>query len=241
MALQNFDQLNNFRELSAKWFDKMEIPEKDKKKRVELSLDYCEIIIMLFLMITEQEAEKEECYRFAEERLRIIAENLIGKENIAYINDWSPKKAKEIVDLTYKKYENELEDEALEGEDKKTPEAASEKKPKVKKIDEFDIEMPESEYWTSNERALLIGINLATTVTNFQELSDAIDRGCTRKVWITEADDRVRPSHEAVHGVDLPINELFLVGNSYMLMPADTNNGAEEKEIDNCRCFLSCY
>ena len=239
MAIQNFDQLNNLR--ATRWFSIMDIPEKDKKKRVDLAIDYCEIIIMLFLMITEQEAEKEECYAFTEERLKIIAENQIGKENIAYINDWAPLKAKEIVDLTYKKYEGELEDEALDKGKTETPKTDEEEKPKFKKIDEFDVEMPESEYWTSKERALLIGINLATTVANFQELSDAIDRGCTRKVWITEADNKVRPSHDAVHGVDLPINELFLVGNSYMLMPGDTNNGAEEKEIANCRCVLRCY
>lgn len=234
MALQNFDQLNS---LATKWFSVMDISEEEKLKRVELTLDYCEIMLMLFYMITEQEYEKEECIVFTEERLRILAEKSIGEENVAYINDWSRKKAEEIVDKTYEEYENEIEDSSEE-ENESVDETNEGKRIT---IPELDIDIAEDEYWTSEERGFLIGIELASTIYNFDELHKAIQEGKTRKVWITEADDRVRPTHEAVHGVDLPINEMFLVGNSYMLMPRDTVNGAEMKEIASCRCHLKCY
>lgn len=239
MALQNFDQLNS---MATKWFDKMEVSKEEKAKRVELALDYTEIMLMLFYMITEQQFEREECIAFVKERLVILAENALGTEDIAYINDWADIKSKQIVDLTYEKYENEIEDITVsEGEETPVTYADALNKTKKIKVPELNIDVPESEYWTSEERGLLIGIELSTTVYNFKELEDAINAGKTRKVWMTMSDDRVRETHEIVHGLDIPINELFIVGESYMLMPGDTVHGAEMKEIARCRCHLVCY
>lgn len=236
---QQFDKLNLL-SMATEWFSKVEVSEEEKKKRALLALDYCDIIIMLFLMITEQEYEREECIKFAEERLRILAERELGRESIAYINEWAKIKAVYIVDETYEKLENEIEDISIEeeeaGKDNKDP-----TKEKILNFEEEGVQIPESEYWTSNFRALKIGIELSTTVYNFKELSDAIDAGKTRKVWMTESDDRVRETHDAIHGVDIPINEFFTVGVSSMLMPGDIVHGAELKEICNCRCHLVCY
>ena len=228
MATQKFDELNLFK-ISTKWFEGVDVTPEERKRRVQLSMDYCEIMIMLFYMIVEEQYEKQECVAFAEERLKVLAERDLGRENIAYINEWSKIKAKDIVDETYLKYENEIEDALLESDEK------------VLKFEEEGVEIPESEYWTSDFRALKIGIELSQTVYNFKELSDALDDGKTRKVWMTEADNRVRSTHEAIHGVDIPINEFFTVGNSQMLMPGDTAHGAEMSEIANCRCHLVCY
>ena len=217
MALQNFDQLNS---MSTKWFSKMEVSEAEKKKRIDLSLDYCEIIIMLFMLI-EGNHPRESCVDFAEERLRIIAENYISKDNLAYINDWSHKEAERIVDVTQKHLQEEPE---------------SEETPKMFDMPELDIHIPETEYWTSEERGLLIGIECASITANFEDLDKAMDSGKTRKTWITEADDRVRKTHEEVHGTEIPINDYFLVGNSYMLFPGDMSMNAEDKEICSCRC-----
>lgn len=227
MAIQQFDKLNLL-SMATEWFSKVEVSEEEKKKRALLALDYCDIIIMLFLMITEQEYEREECIKFAEERLRILAERELGRESIAYINEWAKIEAVYIVDETYEKLENEIEDSSAEDE-------------KMLNFEEEGVQIPESEYWTSDFRAYKIGIELSTTVYNFKELSDAIDAGKTRKVWMTESDDRVRKTHDEVHGVDIPINEFFTVGVSSMLMPGDTVHGAELKEICNCRCHLNCY
>ena len=226
MALQNFDQLNS---MSTKWFSKMNVSVAEKKKRVDLSLDYCEIIIMLFMLI-EGNHPRESCLEFAEERLRIIAENYIGKDNLAYVNDWSRKEAEKVVDVTFRHKDDEPQ---REGED--------EPKEKNIKFEEFDTEIPETEYWTSELRALLVGIGCASAIANYHDLWYALERGMTNKVWITEADEKVRETHQEVDHTDIPINELFLVGNSYLMFPGDLNYGAEEKETDGCRCHLEFY
>lgn len=244
MAIQKFDDVNQMSQIPDIWYDKMRIPPRQKKKRAELAIDYCEIIIMLFLMITEEEYERQELIAFLSERLRLLAERELGAENIAYINDWSKQKAEDIVDITYEKYENEIEDQTIEEEETTEISEDKETKPEEEKtitFSEFDITIPEKDYWTSDIRAMNISLNLASFVYNFKEYDDAIKEGKTRKVWQTEADDRVRATHDAVDGVDIPINEVFTVGNSLMLFPGDTSYGAEEKELDNCRCHLVCY
>ena len=223
MALQNFDQLNN---IATNWFEGMGVSVSEKKKRIDLSLDYCEIIIMLFQLI-EGNHPKESCVEFAEERLKIIAENYVGKRNIAYINDWSHKEAEKIVDVTIRNEEKISED--------------SEDKEIVMEFGNVDMHIPEKEYWTSEERGLLIGVECATITANFDDLSRAMDRKCTRKTWITEADDRVRKTHEAVHGTEIAINDYFQVGNSYLLFPGDISRDAEDKEICGCRCFCEYF
>lgn len=232
MALQNFDQLNN---ISTIWFSKMDIPEKEKKKRVDLSLDYCEIIIMLFMLI-EGNHPRESCVDFLEERLRIIAENEIGKSNIAYINDWSHKEAEKVVDDTLKHINDEPEYELI-----RTDDGGTKTQEKTFDFEEFDIKIPQSEYWTSDERGLLIGVECASITANFEDLDKAMESGKTRKTWITEADDRVRKTHETVHGTELAINDYFLVGNSYLLFPGDMSRDAEDKEIINCRCYCEYH
>lgn len=243
MSIQQFDELNQRRKFIAEWYSVMDIPEKEKKNRVDVALDYAEIMLLLFYMITEQEYEKDECVDFLRERLIVIAERELEFEGYAYINDWVDKTAKRIVEETYDKYENEIED-VLEEEETEKPKEQAPKESKPEKIinfKEYGVEIPESKYWTSPFRATLLGIEIASTVVNYKELVDAINEGKTRKTWITEGDDRVRPTHDAVHGVEIPINELFTVGDSYMLMPGDTVNGASLNEIAGCRCHLVCH
>lgn len=223
MATQQFDELNQRREFIEKWYSVMNISEKDKKKRVDVALDYAEIMLLLFYMVTDQikinQPELEEILR---ERLVILAERELKTENVAYINDWADETSKRIVEETVRNYE-----EVIEKEDKS-----------YLNFDKYDVEIPAEEYWTSPFRATLLGIETASTVVNYKELVDAINEGKTRKTWMTEGDDKVRKTHDAVQGVDLPINEMFLVGNSYLMMPGDTLNGAELNEVLNCRCHL---
>lgn len=222
MAIQNFDQLNN---KAIKWYDKMEIPQAEKKRRSDLAMEFCEIIVMLFALV-EGNHKPKNCKEFAEERLRIIANKYVGKNNLAYVNDWSRKEADRIVDVTFK----HMDDEQPEDDENSAFE-----------FPELGIRISKDEYWTSQERGLLVGIECATITANFDDLSRALDSGKTRKTWVTEADDKVRKTHEEVHGQELPINEYFLVGNSYMLFPGDMSRDAEEKEICGCRCHCEFF
>ena len=232
MAIQRFDEVENlYRGYSESWFDKMDISEGDKKRRVQLSLDYCEIIIMLFMMIEENET-RDNIHRFAEERLNVIADRYIGKDDVAYINDWAKIEADNIVDKTFEKIA-EVEQE--------TENSESDTGESTYHFEEFDVDVPKTEYWTSDIRGLLLGIECANSVANYYELYDALEKGYTHKVWLTEADNRVRATHQRVDHVDIPITDLFEVGDSLLLFPGDVSNGASPQEIDNCRCTLSFY
>jgi len=56
------------------------------------------------------------------------------------------------------------------------------------------------------------------------------------KTWWTMRDNMVRESHAAVHGVTVPFDEPFEVGDSLLMFPGDTSLGAGVEEIANCRC-----
>ena len=62
------------------------------------------------------------------------------------------------------------------------------------------------------------------------------------KVWNSQRDAKVRPSHAAMNAARarLSLDGLFVVGRSrsIMLFPADTSRGARQEEIQRCRCFL---
>lgn len=242
MAIQRFDELNRpLKEYAEIWFDKMDIPKGDKERRSRLAFDFCEIIIMLFEMIDEGES-RDNLIRFSDERLNIIADNYIGQEDIAYVNDWSKNEAEKIVEKTLEKVNEErpaLEPQTATDENGNT--YTYKPQPKEITFEEFGVSIPESEYWTSDLRGILLGVECATCISNYYELYDALERGYTRKVWKSEGDERVRDTHVVADGQDIPITDLFLVGESYLLFPGDVSNGAEEKELANCRCIAEYY
>lgn len=65
------------------------------------------------------------------------------------------------------------------------------------------------DYWTSEERSTLISVNEANSILGYRQLQEAIEKGYTKKTWITE-------------------------GDSLMMYAHDFN--AEAKEAVNCRC-----
>lgn len=100
----------------------------------------------------------------------------------------------------------------------------------------FDHFNPEGkDYWTSDERAIIVGENEANSVLNYSELQDAIEAGYEFKTWRTELDNRVRDSHKEKEGVTIPIDEYFQFDDCEMLMPHDSENGTPEQLV-NCRC-----
>lgn len=60
--------------------------------------------------------------------------------------------------------------------------------------------------------------------------------GMFGKTWVTARDDRVRPSHEALDGVTIPVEDQFDVGG----IPADgpMDPGLPAEEAINCRCTI---
>ena len=109
----------------------------------------------------------------------------------------------------------------------------------ISQLIETTLKHPGEEYFTSVERAATIACNESNTVFGSQELADAKALGKKYKQWNTELDERVRPTHQEVEGVKIPIDDLFVVGESLMEFPKDTLHGADPQEIVNCRCSLS--
>lgn len=101
---------------------------------------------------------------------------------------------------------------------------------------EITLEHRADDYWTSEKRSIAISVNEANSIMGYQQLQDAIERGYTRKTWITERDNKVRETHREVDRETKEIKEYFLVGNSLMMYPHDFS--AEAKEVCGCRCSI---
>ena len=95
------------------------------------------------------------------------------------------------------------------------------------------------EYFTSLNRAQLLAANGANSVLNQTDFDNAIASGYKRKQWLTEMDNKVRPTHMELEGKTIPINDLFVVGNSVMRYPHDYELCQDMSELSNCRCALS--
>lgn len=65
------------------------------------------------------------------------------------------------------------------------------------------------------------------------------DTGATvRKVWISAADERVRPDHVAANGQTVGYDEPFIVGGEQLWYPGDRENGSPGNTIQ-CRCVVN--
>jgi len=94
-------------------------------------------------------------------------------------------------------------------------------------------------YNTSYDRARFMAENEANSMLNHQDLMDAIANGMTRKTWVTMRDRKVRHTHQIADGQTVGVYEPFMVGDSLMLMPKDTETyGASASETVNCRCSV---
>lgn len=98
------------------------------------------------------------------------------------------------------------------------------------------IKYQDEEYYLSEERATLVGVNEANSILGHRQLQEAKEKGYTRKMWITERDIKVRGSHREVDGLEIPIDDYFPVGNSVMQYPHDMS--APPEQTVNCRCTL---
>jgi hypothetical protein len=81
--------------------------------------------------------------------------------------------------------------------------------------------------------------NAATSAGRAEAMQQLVEREGlrpeqVRKVWATASDERVRPSHMALHGDSVGLNEAFGNGLQY---PGDLSGPPEETV--NCRCSFS--
>ncbi len=89
-----------------------------------------------------------------------------------------------------------------------------------------------------NSHSMTVTRTEISAMCNLAALDGAHRSGMRFKTWETFGDGKVRPSHKAVGGTRIPIDEPFTVGNSKLMFPNDTSLGADAEEIVNCRCTL---
>lgn len=99
----------------------------------------------------------------------------------------------------------------------------------------------DDEWYLSADRSRFIAENESETTWNYNEYRQAIESGKTRKQWADIRDKKERETHREVGGTVIPIDDVFVVGDSLMRYPKDTYYGAEAKEIVNCRCQIRYY
>ena len=101
----------------------------------------------------------------------------------------------------------------------------------------LDFANPDDNYWTSNERALEMGLNEANSVINYKEYKEAVKKGLKNKTWKAELDNKTRHDHSMMSGKTIGINETFKFPDCEMFFPHDEVNGTARQTV-NCRCAV---
>lgn len=99
----------------------------------------------------------------------------------------------------------------------------------------------DDDWYLSADRSRFIAENESETTWNYDEYRQAIESGKTRKQWVDIMDKRERKTHREVGGTVIPIEDVFVVGDSLMRYPKDNLYGTETKEIINCRCTIKYF
>ena len=103
-----------------------------------------------------------------------------------------------------------------------------------------DSLMFDDSYYLSYDRAFRLAASEANTVENYSDYADALSSGKTQKTWLTEQDERVRPTHAIVDGKTIGISEFFRVGSANMRFPHDILYASDHpEELINCRCSIA--
>ncbi len=88
----------------------------------------------------------------------------------------------------------------------------------------------------SARRAVEIAVNESGWIYNYINHKDLVKRGNRTHTWISERDNKVRPTHAEADGQTVLINEPFIVGGYKMMFPLDDQFNAPPEEICSCRC-----
>lgn len=56
------------------------------------------------------------------------------------------------------------------------------------------------------------------------------------KIWVAVMDNKTRDRHRAMNGVEVEVDEPFIVGKDRLMFPGDKNGSAEN--VINCRCTM---
>ena len=264
MAELKIDELNinqpfkNRSEPYEQYFDVMAISKRQKRERILLA-EELEDIFFEFLLLMELLHEYKKGYEQAQEQLEIQYRDkmfeILPEYDGDFIRDYAAAYAVNAVETTAKHIEKPVD--VVSVSPKKTKNIGKKQAQKIQKevkesvgdivvpkipvVASLEAEnQPESSqadsWYISLDRAKFNAENEANTILNRSDFLKAKEAGYTRKRWLTEHDNRVRPTHAEIEGLTIPIDEYFVVGDSIMSYAHDVSHGASVNELANCRC-----
>ena len=215
------------------FFDEMNILKSEKEKRVKLSKkmkkvvenffvkQLAQILIGAFLHTISSEDFKEELFDI------YIAMMSQADKNLADDIEVSAKAkrfAEYIEETTEKAYQSAKGNERFELSRQVGVAMLKEDIPDV--INKV----------LSPERALEIALNETNWIYNYIQHQNLVNSGQITHTWLSQEDERVRPTHALADGQTVPINQPFIVGGYRLMFPGDDSLGADIKETILCRC-----
>ena len=202
-----------------RFFAEMELSDEDKKRREDLAT---ELYLLFLLFFSEVEAE------------RVIQNTKKPNVDIDYYKD-----------MLFRQYCDKVETfivivAALLGRKTMTDELKADVKRRISDIVDTTMKF-EDEFYTSEDRATMLGCNEANYIGNDTDYHIAEYQGYRHKQWLTMKDERVRPTHALVDGQTIGIDEYFKVGAAEMLYPMDMSRNAamHPEETILCRCSIA--
>lgn len=230
MSLQVFDRINSvnspkLRSMDIKkYFSEMQLSNTQKKERIALAEELEDVMLFFFslvLLIDEfsymqaistvdvKQQLKDRVYGVVEKYTQITDEvREFLDEFVDEVNDTTTEHLVVLLALMRNR-------ESAESDKRKS-----------------------EEFYLSDDRARLLGEEESNTIFNAVDFAKAKKLGYKYKTWITMRDNRVRHTHALVDDRTIPIDDLFLVGNSYMRFCRDDYYGASPREIIGCRCSI---
>ncbi len=219
--VQTFDELNSIvsdDEYFEAYFRDMDLTKRQREEREEIAKDFEDLMFFIFaliLLMVQTEAldlqnAQEQIY---ERYLQILRDKgvTIDDDAVRAARIFAESVPRTTAEEILSRMANEPVD-GINGEDG---------------------------YGTSNRRAREVSASEANTVYNREDFNAAVASGKTMKQWITILDGRERPTHRAVSGVRIPIDDYFAVGDSLMLYP-HASTGSPQETV-NCRCSVRYY
>ena len=215
------------------FFDELNVLQDEKNRRYDLAMDMkkeleqffllqlAEVLAGMFLVSVTSTEYREELFDL------YILMMLKADKDLATDKEVAAKAkrfADYIEDTTEKAYQNAIGNERFELSRQMNVAMLEEDIPDVvNKV-------------LSSERALEIACNEANWIYNYIQHDKLVQSGQVTHTWITQNDNKVRPTHIEADEQTVPINTPFTVGGYLLMFPCDDSLGAPAKETVLCRC-----
>lgn len=228
MPLQVFDRINDInapklRSMSfEKYFGEMKLTKEQKKERIALAEDIEDVMLFFFYLVLLQSqysymaaiTSLDVKQQLSDRLYDAVAKHTeINSDMQSHIDDFVDETNR--VTIEHLMILNALSEDA---------------KPEKRKTEE---------YYLSDDRARFIAEEESNSIFNSADYYKAKQLSYKTKTWHTMRDRFVRKSHERVEGKTIPIDELFMVGNSFMRFARDTKYNPSAKETVGCRCIVT--